>query len=51
MSDPHAGFIIAAYALGFVVIAGMIVAILYDQISLRRALAKLPLRGDKGIDE
>jgi heme exporter protein CcmD len=51
MSDPHTGFIIAAYVLTFVTIAGMVVAILYDQFSLKRALAKLPVRGDKGTDE
>ncbi len=41
MNDPHTGFIVAAYALGFVVIAGMVAAILYDQMVLKRALAKL----------
>ncbi len=50
MNDPHAGFIIAAYALAFVTIAGMTGAILYDQISLKRALAKLPPRGDSESD-
>lgn len=51
MNDPHLGFIIAAYALGFAVIAGMVVAILYDHITLRRALAKLSVRGDSGPEQ
>lgn len=51
MNDPHLGFIIAAYVLGFVVIAGMVVAILYDQKVLKRALAKLPVRGESGAGE
>jgi len=44
MNDPHAGFIIAAYAIGFVVIFGMIAATLIDGRNLKRALAKI---GDK----
>ncbi len=51
MNDPHAGFIIAAYVLAFVTIAGMVVAILYDQVNLKRALAKLPVRGENGTGE
>ncbi|WP_020174415.1 heme exporter protein CcmD [Methyloferula stellata] len=51
MSDPHLGFIVAAYGLGFVVIAGMVAAILYDQKILKRALAKLPGRGEGGPEE
>jgi hypothetical protein len=41
MSDPNLGFIIAAYAIGFIVITGMIGAVLYDRMCLKRALAKL----------
>ncbi len=51
MNDPHTGFIVVAYLIGFVVIAGMVAAILYDQVSLKRALAKLPARGEKESDE
>jgi hypothetical protein len=51
MSDPHFGFIVAAYILGFLTIAGMVAAILYDQFTLKRALAKLPPRGNIGTDE
>jgi heme exporter protein CcmD len=45
MSDPNLGFIIAAYAIGFIVIAGMIAAVLYDRMNLKRALAKLSRAG------
>jgi heme exporter protein CcmD len=41
VNDPNVGFIVAAYALGFVVIVGMIAAVLYDRAGLTRALAKL----------
>jgi heme exporter protein CcmD len=37
--DPHFGFVIAAYALAFFVIGGMIAAILLDSFRLRRALS------------
>jgi len=47
MNDPHSGFIIAAYAIGFVVIFAMIAATLIDYRSLKRALAKI---GDKRSD-
>ncbi len=46
MNDPHVGFIIAAYAIGFGTVAGMIAAILFDYFSLKRALTKLPPRGE-----
>ncbi len=39
--DPHTGFIIAAYAIAFVVIAGMVAAILIDHIGLKHALSRL----------
>ncbi len=41
MSDPNLGFIIAAYTIGLVVIVGMVVAVLYDRLVLKRALAKV----------
>jgi len=44
MSDPHEGFIVAAYAIGFIVIFGMIAATVLDYRNLKRALAKV---GDK----
>jgi predicted MFS family arabinose efflux permease len=50
MSDPHLGYIIAAYAVGFVTISAMVAAILYDQFTLKRALAKLPVRGEDEAD-
>jgi heme exporter protein CcmD len=39
--DPHFGFVIAAYALAFVVIGGMIGAVLIDYMRLKRALSLL----------
>jgi len=37
--DLHFGFVIAAYALAFAVIGGMIAAILLDSLRLKRALS------------
>ena len=42
--DPHFGFIIAAYALALVIVAGMVVAILADYLNLQRALASFAAR-------
>jgi heme exporter protein CcmD len=39
--DPHFGFVIAAYALGFMIVAGMIVTILADYMRLKQALSSL----------
>ncbi len=39
--DPHLGFVIAAYALAFVIVAGMIVTILADYLRLKQALSSL----------
>ncbi len=39
--DPHLGFIIAAYALGFLIVAGMVGTILADYLNLKQALASL----------
>ncbi len=39
--DPHFGFVVAAYALTFVIVAGMIVTILADYMRLKQALASL----------
>jgi heme exporter protein CcmD len=39
--DPHFGFVVAAYALAFVIVAGMIVTILADYIRLKQALWSL----------
>ena len=39
--DPHFGFVAAAYALAFVIVAGMIVTILADYMRLQRALSLL----------
>jgi heme exporter protein CcmD len=39
--DPHFGFVVAAYALAFVIVAGMIVTILADYTHLKQALSSL----------
>jgi heme exporter protein D len=48
--DPNIGFVIAAYALGLMVVAGMILTILLDYKSLKKALARLPQRRAQGQD-
>lgn len=45
MSDPHAGFIIASYALTALVVGGLVLRVLMDHRALRRALAQLEARG------
>ena len=48
MSDPHAGFIIAAYLLTVVVVSAMIIAVLADSHNLRKSLSNLETKaGDK----
>ncbi|HET6378676.1 MAG TPA: hypothetical protein VFG05_10290 [Methylocella sp.] len=47
--DPHYGYIIAAYALAFVVLAGMTGATLADYVLLKRAL--LPFEGERKPQE
>jgi heme exporter protein CcmD len=39
--DPHLGFVVAAYALAFVIVVGMLVTILADYMRLKQALASL----------
>jgi heme exporter protein CcmD len=39
--DPHLGFVVAAYALAFVIVAGMTVTILADYMRLKQALSAL----------
>ncbi len=51
MNSPYFGFIFAAYAIGFTVIAVMIVATLLDYRSLKRQLAKLTARTGRTIDD
>lgn len=42
--DPHIGFVIAAYALGLAIVAGMVVTILVDYRNLKRTLASFAAR-------
>ncbi len=49
MSDPHFGFILAAYLLAALLILAMIAAVWTDYRRLRLALERL--RSDAGSDE
>jgi heme exporter protein CcmD len=51
MSDPNSSFVIAAYVVALVVIAGMIIATIADYTSLKKRLAKLVARTGGAIDE
>ncbi|HUI21255.1 MAG TPA: heme exporter protein CcmD [Methylocella sp.] len=42
--DPHIGFIVAAYALAFVIVVGMIATIMVDYRNLTRALSSFAVR-------
>ena len=48
MSDPHLGFIVAAYALTGIVLIGLVAAIVLDGRTQRRALARLEQTGRSG---
>jgi len=50
LAAPHVGFVIAAYAIAFVVIAGMVVATLADYRSLKRNLERVAARARLGRD-
>ena len=49
--DPHTGFIVAAFAVTFVAIAGTVVAIVVDHARLRRRLAGLQAQLPAGDEE
>jgi len=46
-TDPHTGFIVAAYVIAAVVIVSMIVVIVADHRSLKRSLRRF---GPRGLD-
>jgi heme exporter protein CcmD len=46
-ADPHFGFVVAAYAIAFVIVAAMILVILRDYRTLRHDLARFPNRGER----
>jgi heme exporter protein CcmD len=46
MTDPHIGFVVAAYAVAAVVLIGMVVAVVADYRSQRRALRRLEGRDE-----
>jgi heme exporter protein CcmD len=39
--DPHFGFVVAAYVLALVIVAGMIATIVADYMRLKQALSSL----------
>jgi heme exporter protein D len=41
---PHIGFVIAAYAIAFVVIGGMVIGTLVDYRSLKKSLERVETR-------
>ncbi len=47
MNDPHLGFIVASYAIGFAVIAGAIAWTVIDHRIQSRALAELEARSGR----
>ena len=48
MSDPHLGFIVAAYLLTSAVLIGLVAAVVHDGRTQRRALARLEQAGRTG---
>ncbi|WP_051335572.1 heme exporter protein CcmD [Methylocapsa acidiphila] len=50
-SDPNFGFVIAAYAIGFVVVGAMIAWTLLDYRRLKRALSRFPERGEREVSQ
>jgi len=42
--DPHFGFVIAAYGVGFIVLSGMVFLILRDYWDLKQALSRFAER-------
>lgn len=54
-SDPHFGFILSAYLVASIVVAGMIFAVLFDRWTLTRALKRLEAKtdalGDRNADD
>ncbi len=45
-ADPNFSFVAAAYVIGFFVLGGMILAVVADYLSLKRALSKFSARTD-----
>jgi heme exporter protein D len=43
-NDPHFGFVIAAYGLGFFILGGMTLTILREYLSLKRMLSEFAAR-------
>ncbi|MDR3407993.1 MAG: heme exporter protein CcmD [Methylovirgula sp.] len=50
LAAPHVGYVIAAYAIAFVVIAAMILGTLIDYRTLKRNLERIAARANNGQD-
>jgi heme exporter protein CcmD len=49
--DPHFGFVVAAYVLALAIVAAMVVTIITDYLSLKRALLSLAAQEkDQALD-
>lgn len=51
MNDPHLGFIVASYAIGFAVIAGVTAWTILDHRAQSKALAALEARSGRRRSE
>ena len=47
MSDPHIGFVVAAYAVAAIVLIGMVVAVFADYRAQQQALRRLERRDNE----
>jgi heme exporter protein CcmD len=50
LAAPHVGFVLAAYAIAFVVITGMILATILDYRGLKKKLQQAAARASRGRD-
>lgn len=50
LAAPHIGFVLAAYAIAFVVIAGMILATVFDYRDLKKKLERAAARAASSRD-
>jgi heme exporter protein CcmD len=50
LAAPHIGFVIAAYAIAFVVIASMVIGTLLDSRSLKKSLERVETRTRRAQD-
>jgi heme exporter protein CcmD len=51
LAAPHIGFVLAAYAIAFVVITSMILATILDYRGLKKKLEQVATRATRGRDD